>query len=60
MKQVAVQFSSVVEMIDFVHETTASPCEVNEENVTLTCNLSEADLDLAVNAYHATVVTDYS
>ena len=56
MKQVAVQFSSVGELIDFVHEAHTPTCEVNEENITLTCDLSERDLDLAVNGYHATVL----
>lgn len=56
MKQVAVQFSSVVELIDFVHETATPICEVNEEEVTLTGDLSEADLYLALNDYHATLV----
>ena len=58
MKQVAVKFSSVVELIDFVHETTAPVCEVNEENITLTSDLSDSAIDLAINEYHATVITE--
>lgn len=58
MKQVAVQFSSVVELIDFVHEETVSLCEVNEEQMILTCELSQSNLDRAANDYHATLITE--
>lgn len=56
MQQVAVKFPSVVELIDFVHEGTASLKEVNEENSTLTCDLSQEDLDHVVNNYGASIV----
>ena len=56
MKQVAVQFSSVDGLIDFVHDATASVREVNEEAITLTYELSEEDLDHALTDYHATIV----
>ena len=58
MKQVAVQFSSVMELIDFVHETSSPICQVNEEDRTLTSELSETALDHALNDYGATVVNE--
>lgn len=56
MKQVAVHFPSVVELIDFVHEATVRLREVDEQSITFVGEVTQEDLDHAVNDYHATIV----
>ena len=56
MKEVTIQFSSILELIDFTLIIDANKFEVNKSKLLLTCELSEREIELARNGFHATIL----
>jgi hypothetical protein len=58
MKQITLQFPSIIEMIDFETIFSNSIIHLNRTDLTLTGQFTEADIELAKVGYHAFVVGD--
>lgn len=58
MNKVCLQFGDVFHLLEFVEFTKTHECPIDSEKLTIVCELSEADLELAINGYHATVLCD--
>ena len=56
MKQVALKFPSIIELVDFTLAIDAEDCEVKRSKLVLVCNLIEADIELAKQAFKAQVI----
>jgi hypothetical protein len=49
-------FKDVLQLLEFVEITKRSTCLIDTEKLTITCELSEADIELAVRGYAATLL----
>lgn len=49
-------FKDVLQLLEFVEITRRSTCLIDTEKLTITCELSEADIELAVRGYAATLL----
>jgi hypothetical protein len=58
MKQITLQFPSIIELIDFQSIVSTYIIHFNRTDLTLTGIFSEADIELAKAGYHAFVVGD--
>jgi hypothetical protein len=58
MKQVTLQFPSIIEMIDFQTMVSTNIIHLNRTDLTLTGKFNEADIELAKAGYYAVVVED--
>lgn len=56
MRQVTLQFPSILELIDFTLEVAEKACEVKRLHLILICNLAEAEVELARSRYKAIVL----
>jgi hypothetical protein len=53
MKQVTLQFPSIIEMIDFQTMVSTNIIHLNRTDLTLTGKFNEADIELAKAGYYA-------
>jgi hypothetical protein len=58
MKKVSLQFKDVLQLLEFIELTKNHSCPIDLETLTITCELSEAAIELAVNAYQASLLQD--
>ena len=56
MKKVTLQFSDKQELLEFLSHTLSFRCDIDLERLTLVSELSDADIELAVNGFHAILV----
>ncbi len=56
MKQVLLKFPTLLALADFTLATDITKCEIDRTQLTISAPLSDAELELAVNGYGATVV----
>jgi len=56
MKQVTLQFPSIIELIDFTFIIDGTMFEADRRKNRLTCELSSADVELAKTDYKASVI----
>ncbi|HEY0060336.1 MAG TPA: hypothetical protein VGB56_14460 [Flavisolibacter sp.] len=56
MKEVLLKFSTLLSLVDFTLATDMTKCEIDRVQLTISCRLSDAELELAVNGYGATIV----
>lgn len=56
MKKFTLQFGDLLLLLEFVSYTNLHECAVDTEAGTITCAFSDAELELALNGYGATVV----
>lgn len=60
MRKVILQFQCILDMVDFQSLTDTFSCESNLDQLTLVCSLSEAEIELAQNGYHARLLQTIS
>lgn len=58
MKKVSLQFMSKHELIEFLGLTLSFRCVIDLEKLTITSQLSEADIELAVNGFRAKLIEE--
>ncbi|HEY0060258.1 MAG TPA: hypothetical protein VGB56_14070 [Flavisolibacter sp.] len=56
MKKVIIGFRTAEDLSDYQFAVDAPQCITNRERFTMICNLSEADIKVARNRFHATVL----
>jgi len=56
MKNVTLQFQKVNELLGFLQRLNIANCEIHWENLTISCHLSEVNLGLALNEFHAKLI----
>jgi hypothetical protein len=56
MKKIALQFPSIIELVDFTLAIDKDKCQTEKMTLLLICELSEKDIKLATNAFKAHVV----
>ena len=57
MKKVSLQFKDVLLLLEFIDITQAHSCPIDSELAIITCEFSEAAIELAVNGYKATIIS---
>ena len=57
MKKVSLRFNDILCLVEFVDYTKTHECNIDTENVIIECELSDADLELAINGYKAVVIS---
>lgn len=55
MRKVCLQFKDVLEILVFVDSIHKPECQVDVDKLTVTCALSEAEVELAINGFNASV-----
>jgi hypothetical protein len=58
MKQITLQFPSIIEMLDFQALFADNNIHLNRRDITLTGKFTDADIEFAKAGYHAVVVED--
>ncbi|HUC80802.1 MAG TPA: hypothetical protein VMR70_07790 [Flavisolibacter sp.] len=58
MKKITLQFSDLLHLLEFMAITHQHDCPIDTEKRIIVCELSEADIELAQQAYHATIISD--
>ena len=56
MKEIVLQFPSLVSLIDFAISADGENCHMNLLRLTLSCCLETKDIELALNHFGATVL----
>lgn len=56
MTKTSLQFKDVLLLLEFLEHVNGHHCDVDVEAITVTCEFSEADLELAFNGYEATII----
>jgi hypothetical protein len=56
MKKVALQFPSIIELVDFTLAIDADKCTMNKMTLLLICELPEKEIELAKNGFKAHAV----
>lgn len=56
MKKVTLQFNNILSLIDYLDVIKNYDCWMNRRDFTVSCLLSEADIELAKQGYGATVL----
>ena len=56
MKKIALQFPSIIELVDFTIAIDADDCMTNKMALLLICEVSEKEIELARNGFQAHVV----
>ena len=57
MKEVLLEFPTLLALVDFTLATDMTKCEIDRTHFTMLCRLSDAELELALNGFGAKVVT---
>jgi hypothetical protein len=58
MKKVSLLFPTIVELIDFENQMETENYETDREQLVMTGQFSDREIELAVNAYFARVLTE--
>ena len=58
MKAVCLQFETLVALTDFMAVINNVNCEINHQRVTLLCQVSADELQLAVSSFGAKIISD--
>lgn len=53
MKKVSLQFADILHLLEFIEFTQNHECDIDLEKIIVTCELSEADIELGINGYKA-------
>ncbi len=56
MTKTSLQFKDVLLLLEYLELTGLHHCPVDHEAATITCEFSEADLELAINGYGAIII----
>ncbi len=56
MKKVSLQFNDVLYLLEYITFTKAHHCEIDTQRAILTGDLTEAEIELAVNGYEVVVI----
>ncbi|HEY0041116.1 MAG TPA: hypothetical protein VGB71_10665 [Flavisolibacter sp.] len=56
MKKVTLQFDNILSLIDYLNNIKNYSCQLNRCDLMVTCELSEADIELALNGYQANIL----
>ena len=56
MKEFLLEFRSIVALVDFTLAIDMTKCEIDRIHLTLACRLTDAELELALNGFGATVI----
>ena len=56
MKKVTLQFDNILSLIDYLNNIKNYSCQLNRRDLMVTCELSEADIELALNGYQANIL----
>ncbi len=56
MQKIALQFPSIIELVDFTLAIDKDKCQTEKMTLLLICELSEKDIKLAKNGFKAHVV----
>lgn len=56
MKKVILQFNDKHELLEFLGHSLSFRCDIDLEKLTLASELSEADIELALNGFHAKLI----
>ena len=58
MKKISLKFKDILRLLEYIEFTKKHHYSIDEERATITCELSEADIELAVNGYGASLIDD--
>ena len=58
MKKTSLQFKDILLLLEYLEFTNKHHCKVDYEKATLTCELSEAEIELATQGYGATLIQE--
>lgn len=56
MKKVLLQFADILHLLEFIEFTKHHHCDIDLEKIIMSCELSEADIELAINGYNASLL----
>ncbi|HYO22233.1 MAG TPA: hypothetical protein VER36_07490 [Flavisolibacter sp.] len=56
MKRVLLQFENILELIEFIAAINNLNCDIDSNALTIFCDLSEMEIELAINGYGAAVI----
>ena len=56
MKKVTLQFENIALLVDYLETIGMKKCRIFHENITVLCEASEADIELAVTGFGAVIV----
>ncbi len=59
MKKVTIELGNIVQLLDFLDLTKATNCEINRRHLTLICELSPADIEVATRSYGGRVLAHH-
>ena len=60
MKKVSLQFNTKHDLLEFLGLTQTFRCLIDLEELTITAELSEAEIELAINGFHSKLIKDDS
>lgn len=55
METVILQFSDIIQLVNFTLVADLKKCSVIESELLVICELNEADIELAINGYNAII-----
>gem|GEM_PF-2041558 len=58
MKVVCLQFESLITLTDFMAVISNVNCEINHQRLTVLCQVSADELQLAVSSFGAKIISD--
>lgn len=60
MRTITLKFHTARDLVEFIEITETACCDLDKHELIVTCNLTDAEVELAREAYKATVVGDSS
>ena len=58
MKKISLQFEDILQLVDFIQFTKNDHCSINLEKLMVNGEMSDADIELAINGYGASLVKE--
>jgi len=58
MKKISLKFEDILQIIEFIQYTKCHQYSMDEQNIIVTSELSEAEIELAINGYGASEVKE--
>lgn len=58
MKKISLKFEDILQLVEFIQHTKNHHCIINMETIIVNGELSEADIELAVNGYGASLIKE--
>ncbi len=56
MKNVSLQFPTILQLVDFTLAINSNFCHMNKQTFVLTCDLSDIEIELAQRTYKAVIL----